>query len=584
MTPYDLATSPLSLKEAGVLLCTAGGSNPDILSCFDGLVRREPALLAAICTRRNTPLAKAAAAHDWTFCHEFPAPIRKDGFLATNSLLATITLLIRAYEHIFCAPPSLPCCLAELLHPGGKATSSWTKLEQDFRSLCERRTLSVLHGHMTQPAAADIESRFTEAALGNVQLADYRNFAHGRHHWLARKADDTAVLILSTPEDQIAADRTASLLPKSIPTMRLCFPPGLPGMLSAVLHSIHLSWFAAKSQGVDPGRPRVAQFGRRLYHVRSIPKSPPAEVAIPEIEARAIERKSGLTIATLHARNELEAWQTHYRTFVKPLTTTSFHGVIFDYDGTLCGAAERFTGLRKEVISDLVSLLRAGILIGIATGRGKSVREALLSKIRQRAHRKQVVIGYHNAGEIGLLDDDSVPPSDPPLDESLVSINAFLTKTCFVTRHSRLEAKGRQITLETSSPLMVQELWDCVSELVRRHDDRGLQVVQSTHSIDVLAPGVSKQSLLIALTERLRDQHRDPAVLCIGDRGRWPGNDFALLEHPHALSVDETSHDPATCWNLAPPSSRHVDACLYYLRHFEVGSRAFRLRSLGGRK
>jgi fructoselysine-6-P-deglycase FrlB-like protein len=81
MTPYDLAMSPLGLKETGILLCTAGGSNPDVLSCFEGLVRREPAILAAI--------AKAASSHDWTFCHEFPSPVRKDGFLATNSLLAT---------------------------------------------------------------------------------------------------------------------------------------------------------------------------------------------------------------------------------------------------------------------------------------------------------------------------------------------------------------------------------------------------------------------------------------------------------------------------------------------------------------
>ena len=118
MTPYDLSMSPLSLKETAVLLCTAGGSNPDILSCFKGLVRREPALLTAICTRRDTPLAKAAAPHDWVFCHEFPTPIRKDGFLATNSLLATMTLLIRAYEHIFSVPPSLPFVLDDLMHPG----------------------------------------------------------------------------------------------------------------------------------------------------------------------------------------------------------------------------------------------------------------------------------------------------------------------------------------------------------------------------------------------------------------------------------------------------------------------------------
>src|SRR5208282_6622887 len=145
----------------------------------------------------------------WTFCHEFPTPVRKDGFLATNSLLATTVLLIRAYEHIFSVSPSLPPTLSQLLDPDQSRPQFVTQLEQGFLPLCERRTITVLHGHTTQPAAVDIESRFTEAALANVQLADYRNFAHGRHHWLARMADDTSVLILSSPEDRICADRTA---------------------------------------------------------------------------------------------------------------------------------------------------------------------------------------------------------------------------------------------------------------------------------------------------------------------------------------------------------------------------------------
>jgi hypothetical protein len=580
MTPYELAMSPLSLKETGVLLCTAGGSNPDVLSCFDGLVRREPALLAAICTRLGSPLARAAALHEWTYCHEFAAPVRKDGFLATNSLLTTIVLLVRAYEHIFTVPSSLPPTLDELLSPGRQLEGSLRVLEDSFRPLCERSTLTVLHGAMTQPAATDIESRFTEAALGNVQLADYRNFAHGRHHWLARKADETAVLILSSPEDKTSAERTAALLPKSIPQLHLRFPHGFQGMLSAVLHSIYLGWFTGKSHGIDPGRPKVPQFGRKLYHLRAIPKSPLNGIAIPECEANAIERKSGLTIPTLHVRNQLDEWRTYFRAFRKSLTRTAFHGVIFDYDGTLCGSAERFTGLRKEVIAALVSLLRAGIVVGIATGRGKSVKEAIRSQIRQRALQKLVVIGYHNASEIGWLDDDSVPPEAPPLHESLSVINEALVKSGFVSQNSRLEAKGRQITLEAKSPLIIQDLWECVSDIIPRHASAGVQLVQSTHSIDVLAPGVSKRSLLTVLVERLRQNHRSPTVLCIGDRGRWPGNDFELLQHPFALSVDQSSLDPSTCWNLAPPSCRYVDACLYYLRHFKAEPGVFRIAGL----
>ncbi len=583
MTPYELAMSPLTLKAMGVLLCTAGGSNPDVLTCFDGLVRREPALLAAICTRLDSPLAKAAAMHNWTFCHEFSSPVRKDGFLATNSLLATMVLLIRAYEHIFSVPSCLPSTLGDLLSQGRQLDRYLLELEENFRPLVERRTLTVLHGGMTQPAAADIESRFTEAALGNVQLADYRNFAHGRHHWLARKADDTSVLILSSPEDKAAAERTAALLPKSIPQLHLRFLHGFQGTLSAVLHSIYLGWFAAKSHGVDPGRPKVAQFGRKLYHLRAIPKSPLNGIAIPEFEATAIERKAGLSIPTLHARGQLDEWRTHFRVYRNTLTKTSFHGVIFDYDGTLCGSSERFSGLRKEVIAGIISLLREGIVVGIATGRGKSVKEVLRSQIRQRAFQKLVVIGYHNAGEIGWLDDDNVPPKAFPLHESLSSVNTALAESAFVLQNSRLEAKGRQITLEANSSLVIQDLWESVSDIVLRHADAGVQLVQSTHSIDVLAPGVSKRSLLTVLVKRLRQDHRNPAILCIGDRGRWPGNDFELLQHPFALSVDESSLDPSTCWNLAPPSSRYVDACLHYLQHMEVEAGSFRMTGLGGK-
>lgn len=580
MTPYDLAMSPLTLKENGVLLCTAGGSNPDVLSCFEGLIRREPALLAAVCTRSDTPLARLASSHDWTLCHEFSTPVRKDGFLATNSLVATTVLLVRAYEHIFSVEPSLPSTIDELLHPSSSDQDLLATLEAGFGPLCKRQTLVVLHGSTTQPAAADLESRFTEAALGNVQLADYRNFAHGRHHWLARRADETAILILSGPEDKAAAERTASLLPKFIPCLHLRFSHGIAGMVSAVLHSIYLGWISGKLQGIDPGRPKVPQFGRRLYHLRSIPKSPLNGFAISAFEANAIERKTGLTVPTLYTRNQLDEWRNHFRTFSKRLTKASFNGVIFDYDGTLCGTAERCSGLRKEVVAGLVGLLRAGVHVGIATGRGKSVKSELRAKIRQRSLQKRIMIGYHNAGEIGLLDDDDVPPSVSPLDESLTPIEATLAAHCFITLHSRMEAKGRQITLETNSSHVMQDLWECVSGIVRHHADAGVQLVQSTHSIDVLAPGVSKQSLIVALAERIRLDERDPVVLCIGDRGRWPGNDFDLLAHSYALSVDESSADPTTCWNLAPPRSRHVDACLHYLRHFEMGDGAFRIQKL----
>ena len=48
------------------------------------------------------------------------------------------------------------------------------------------------------------------------------------------------------------------------------------------------------------------------------------------------------------------------------------------------------------------------------------------------------------------------------------------------------------------------------------------------------------------------------------------GNDCELLSHEYALSVDEVSMDSSTCWNLASPGIRGVDATLEYLAKLHV--------------
>ena len=64
----------------------------------------------------------------------------------------------------------------------GSAKDNQTAIRKACRPLLERGTLVVLHGPDTRSAAVDLESKFVEAALGDIQTADYRNFAHGRHH------------------------------------------------------------------------------------------------------------------------------------------------------------------------------------------------------------------------------------------------------------------------------------------------------------------------------------------------------------------------------------------------------------------
>jgi hypothetical protein len=49
-----------------------------------------------------------------------------------------------------------------------------------------------------------------------------------------------------------------------------------------------------------------------------------------------------------------------------------------------------------------------------------------------------------------------------------------------------------------------------------------------------------------------------------------------LLAQPYALSVDEVSADPNTCWNLAPPGHRGVQALLDYVGAFRVKDGCFK--------
>ena len=566
-TPYELISSTLSLENSTVLVLSAGGSNPDVLACVREVANRQPENLAAITTRTDSPLGDQLRELAWPSIFEFDAPIRKDGFLATNSLLATVILMARAYAKALEIPLLLPATLDVMLHPNVGWRDFVESLEQQISPLLQRATLVVLHGWDTRAAAADIESRFTEAALGSVQVADFRNFAHGRHHWLAVNSATSAILALASPQDRQVASRTLSLIPKEIPRLLLNVDGSIQGSVTAICQSIYLAFIAGKHKGIDPGRPHVPQFGRKLYHLNAMPRFKTRQGMSERVKS-AVERKTGLSCRTLSDRGELNLWIEYHRQFVERLGNSQMEAIIFDYDGTLCGPHRRFEGPTDSIIEKLTEFLKAGLFVGIATGRGKSVREDLYKRIRSSAHRKRLSIAYHNGAEIGTLDDASIPPETALLSESLKPIEERLRLEPQVARNSKITAKGSQITVQLPTRAETSCMLEAISRIARDLAPPGVVVVCSTHSIDVLSPGISKLRLLEHFQQSLgTDESR---VLCIGDRGRWPGNDADLLHHPLSLSVDQVSRDPLTCWNLSPPGLRYDNACLDYLDRLVV--------------
>jgi fructoselysine-6-P-deglycase FrlB-like protein/hydroxymethylpyrimidine pyrophosphatase-like HAD family hydrolase len=583
LTPYELVTTPQQLAGSSILICSAGGSNPDVITAAELVIKRSPRQLFAVTTRIGSLLQEQLEAAAWPRCHAFDTPIRKDGFLATNSLLATIVLLTRAYETWIGAVTCLPPTLEALLHPNANRRDFLDECRDHLASVMQRATLIVLHGAATKPAAMDVESRFTEAALANVQPADFRNFAHGRHHWLARHPESSAVLAFSESGDQIAR-RTLSLLPASIPRWQVSVEPGLRGALAAICQSLLLAEIAGTAKGIDPGRPHVPAFGRKLYHLRAMPRLYPRADGARERMNLAIERKSGLPLFGLAIRGELDDWYKHYSTFIERLSKARIRAIVVDYDGTLCAPERRLDGLSSPIAKRLNALLAAGATVAVATGRGKSVREALCRHVTDPQHRARLIVGYHNGAEIAPLSDATCPEPKRPLAPELATIAKALQGSATIVRHATVEAKGKQIALELLPAGDRTALWDEAVRVVDRHYICGISLVTSSHSVDVIAPGVNKANVVDDVVKRLRLSNGGATcVLCIGDRGRTPGNDADLLRHPLSLSVDEISADPTTCWAIAEPGLRFDLACLEYFTRLRPGKTGMRFDVKGVR-
>jgi hypothetical protein len=323
-----------------------------------------------------------------------------------------------------------------------------------------------LHGPSSRAAALDVESKFSEAALGSVHVSDYRNFGHGRHHWLAKRASQTGVVAFVHEEERALAERTLTHLPREVP--RLCLPihgDSQRTMLAGLVAGYQLVAAVGRQRGIDPGRPGVPAFGSRLYSLRM-----PAPRPLSPVDVAARRKQCARTSADVEP-----AWRSAAIAAASVVRDARFSSIAIDYDGTLCSSRERFGMVREEIARELVRLASAGLHFGI---------------------------------------------------------------------------------------------WEIVQRCVAESAPPGVLLVCSSHSIDVLAPSVTKLAVVNALPG---------PVLRIGDKGRFPGNDFALLDDPLGLSVDEVSSSTGNCWNLLAAGYRGVTGTLEYLRSIRVEGKRFRI-------
>ena len=551
MTPLQLMYSGREvLRSSKLLFLSASGKNKDILNAIKYGVKYNETGMMSLTLRKHNPTEELLEQYPKVlrWCEDIPS--EKDGFLATNSLLATFTLLNRSFD-------------GELV--GDKIAFDGTYSKNYEFNLANIQNFIVLYGAAGDPVAWDIESKLTEAALGSALLSDYRNFGHGRHHWFDKRGDNSCIIALVTPVERELAYKTIGCLPKSVPIIYI--ETELDGPLASIdmlLKAFRFVNYLGEARGIDPGKPGVPGYGRLLYNLnyyKLTNRILPAE-KILEI---AVLRKLGVA-----GRENAPLW-VHYseacQRFVRQLNRGRFTTVAFDYDGTLSASdrKSRFTnGLCDEIRDALMPLLENGVRIVVATGRGKSVGESFQKSIDQK-YWQQIKVGYYNGACLLVLGEEDKlkvwreQPFDSELKALEEELKLRLPKGCvdykFAERSLQLSIEGEMTQTES------QLVYETCREIIWDKQMKDIRVWCSSHSMDIVVyHEVSKQRVIEA------PEH----TLCIGDYGTVEGNDYEMLTSKYSLSVDRVSKNAESCWNIAPSGMKGLDATLYYLSRLTV--------------
>ncbi|MBD3191024.1 MAG: hypothetical protein GF308_10290 [Candidatus Heimdallarchaeota archaeon] len=565
ISPLEFISAKIS-SSSSVILVTASGRNADIIKSLKEAVYREHQNILVICAKEKSPILTIARKYSKVTTFNFPVTVKNDGFLAVNSMVIFSILVIRAYLQLFDKKTLLPDKMDELIYKG----KSFNEFVENYQKLMDpivsRESIMILFGFWGQFAAIDIESKFIEAALGNIILNDFRNFGHGRHNWIAKKKSKSSIVALVDKDSRDIAKRTLKYIPEEIP--KISIESTFPGPISALeflFHIFHVVNVAGKKRNIDPSRPSVPDFGRKLYRL-SVKKRklPTLNLILKNPEITFLLRKNPFYLKEQPLVKKF--WKKAYNSFIDTLLNAKFRGIIFDFDGTLCSSKERWDGIGSDISQKLITLLESDTLIGIATGRGDSIRRDLQKKLPKTVWDK-IIIGYHNGGEIGYLNDNSQPDESQRINKSLKRIENEITNSPIFNDDFKIKLKPNQLSILPKPAINLTTLRIISSNFIPDNEKENVKILESSHSIDIIPIESSKVNLLKKMAGNLNS---DEQILCIGDKGSNFGNDYELLNTPYSLSVNEVSSNPNNCWNLGGIGQSGKAIALYYLDSLNI--------------
>jgi hydroxymethylpyrimidine pyrophosphatase-like HAD family hydrolase len=541
LTPMEY-TLGAGLNNLSTWLFSAGGNNADIGAAFEASILAEAPRINIVTNNVNSTLTSRAASSSNASVHVAPVFEPKDGFLATHSLISTASVLIRSFDSA--SGDSLDgdtrqeFLVAACRH--AMSQQNRNSCRSKFANVLSRDRLLLLHDPALKPAAVAIETSFWEAGLGAVQRTDFRNFAHGRHTGLLLDHPVAGVLAFPTEASKNIWNAILAELPTEVAVATSHYGVGgSKDLFGAFLESLVLIEARAQQTKIDPGKPSVPEFGKKIYALPTLLEA--VEQNSVPIRRKLVARRK----ADVRANDQLEE---AYTRFVNQLRESEIGAVVLDYDGTVVETAKRYQPPEPDVVRSIIRIIEGGLRLAFATGRGGSLGESLRPLIPE-AMWSSITVGYYNGGHLTSLDCD-IAKSPPATAPEIEEIGLWLDQQLDLFVGSpEYKLSPLQISIDSTSIRNASEL---VTRLF--HSQPSLKdsilVRRSGHSVDIL-PRTSSKTRVVAAMEALL-QPENLSTLCIGDSGAWNGNDHELLAGPFSLSVADVCHRTDVCWNLMP--------------------------------
>ena len=377
VTPLELICNPTLASASPIFVISAEGKNPDVIEALQRARKYSSRAVHVLTNRTESPLMECVSSLKDVTPHVFELK-DKDGYLATNSLVLDASLVARAYGQLDQSPNIGPSSI-EQVQLGGRSLSAWLSGAKGFVTAASGRNGLII-----------VFSPRLRAVARRPGVKVFRSGADARSvvrfsllcAWASSLVDATIerhrIAGSDRTEHRFALRRSYATRNPRYPRFALKLSSAQPhDLIGGLIASMHLISEIANSTNRDIARPEVSPLGKSLYYAKLsklIP--PPAETEVFGEDSKyqvlgahwPTPRTSGKTRRALTAAHALFAGHT-------------FRSIVFDYDGTLCSSNSADLPPSDEIIAAIVRLLEAGVIVGIASGRGGSIGENIQAKI-----------------------------------------------------------------------------------------------------------------------------------------------------------------------------------------------------------